>query len=297
MTADMPLASALAIEYLRSWIGREDIGLDVISQDLVRRFAAMLDLSAAPSQIGDVAPLLIHYCLAQPAALTSQLGEDGHPQKGGFLPPVPLPRRMWAGSSLIFHDSLRVGDLVRRVSRIADVSVKEGRTGTLCFVTVQHRIDVDGALRIEETQNIVYREAAVAADPAKPAKAGDTAPAGIDQRPIAVSTPLLFRYSALTYNGHRIHYDRPYAMDVEFYPGLVVHGPLQATLLINFARHLRGETPKTFSFRGQSPLFDHDSITMHASSEENAASTGNAMKLWTARQDGPVGMSAEASWT
>lgn len=278
------------IEHLRGWIGREEVVSDIVGIDLVRKFNATLDLSADAPKKGDVAPLLVNYCLSQPAALTATLGEDGHPQRGGFLPPVALPRRMWAGSSLTFHADLHVGDEVRRVSRIADVVLKEGRSGTLCFVTVEHAFDVAGTIVIEEKQNIVYREAATAEDASKPVAAQDAAPAGQHSRPMSVSAPLLFRYSALTFNGHRIHYDRRYAIEVEHYPGLVVHGPLQATVLLNYAAELFGRAPKTFVFRGLSPLFDDDRIHLHATEQHGK------MKLWTARENGPVGMSAEAAW-
>lgn len=281
---------SLDIEHLRQWIGREETASDIISVDLVRKFNAMLDLSTNEPVEGEVAPLLINYCLAQPTAPTGLLGDDGHPRKGGFLPPVPLPRRMWAGSSLLFRGELHVGDVVRRISRIADVTVKEGRSGTLCFVTVEHRLDVEGVSRVEETQNIVYREAALPRDASRPV-AAEPAPAGTHSRPIAVSTPLLFRYSALTFNGHRIHYDRRYAMEVEHYPGLVFHGPLQATLLLNYATELKGRAPTRFTFRGLSPLFDDDKVSLHATQDDGT------MKLWTARENGPVGMSAEAIWS
>lgn len=282
---------ALDIQHFRSWIGREEEQSDLVAVDLVRKFNAMLELPADTVRDGQAAPVLIHYCLAQPAAPMGGLGEDGHPARGGFLPPLPLPRRMWAGSSLVFHDSLRVGDRMRRVSRIADVAIKEGRSGILCFVTVEHRIDVDGKVVIEETQIIVYRDAATPKDAVKPVTA-EPAPASAHQKPIEVSTPLLFRYSALTFNGHRIHYDRNYATTVEYYPGLVFHGPLQATLLLNYATELKGSAPDRFTFRGLSPLFDDDRISLHAAQEEDGR-----MKLWTARENGPVAMSAEAVWS
>ncbi|AWI58370.1 FAS1-like dehydratase domain-containing protein [Sinorhizobium fredii] len=282
--------SSIDVDHLRSWIGREEAASDVISVDLVRKFNATLDLSPAMPVIGEVAPLMVNYCLAQPAAPTSAVGRDGHPQRGGFLPPVPLARRMWAGSSLTFHGDLHVGDEVRRVSRIADIAVKEGRSGMLCFVTVEHKLHVAGKPVIEEKQNIVYREDAKASDATKPTAAAAAAPGGAHSRPMQLSTPLLFRYSALTFNGHRIHYDRRYAVEVEHYPGLVVHGPLQATLLLYYARELKGTAPRQFTFRGLSPLFDDDRIHLHATEEEGR------MKLWTARENGPVGISAEAVW-
>lgn len=278
---------SLNVDHLRSWIGREESQNDTITIELVCRFNASLDLTADLPAQGDTAPPLIQYCLAQPAALSSQLGEDGHPPKGGFLPPVPLPRRMWAGSSLTSHGQLKVGDMVTRISRVADVSVKEGRSGILCFVTIVHKCLVDGILKIEEIQNIVYRDAA-ASRAERPQ--GEPAPTGEYTQSLPVSAPLLFRYSALTFNGHRIHYDRPYATTVEYYPGLVVHGPLQATFLLNYATQLRGSAPSKFSFRGQTPLFDDDKISLHATEKSGK------LALWTCREGGPIGMSAEAEW-
>jgi 3-methylfumaryl-CoA hydratase len=283
MTTD---PNAFDIEHLRSWIGRDYEASDIVTADLVRKFRATFDLPGEMPQNGDIAPRLIHFCLAQPAAPTSALGEDGHPQRGGFLPPVPLPRRMWAGGSLSFYWDLRVGDTVRRVSRIADVALKEGRTGRLCFVTVEHVIEADGQTVLNETQNIVYR----GLDDGGAAKAAEPARAGMLQRRVVASAPLLFRYSALTFNGHRIHYDRRYVTEVERYPGLIVHGPMQATLLLNYATELRGRPPSGFVFRSLSPLFDGEFV-LHADD------TSTCLKLWTARENGSVAMTAEASWS
>ncbi|PWL17620.1 protein dehydratase [Falsochrobactrum shanghaiense] len=283
-------ADRLDIDHLRSWLGREESIFDVITVDLVRKFNATLYRTAAAPAEGEIAPPLIHFCLGQPAAPTSLLGADGHPQKGGFLPPIPLPRRMWAGGSFIFDGALRVGDRVRRVSRIADISVKEGRSGILCFVTVEHTLDVEGNIAVRERQDLVYREAVTGGVAARPAAPAEPVASGEHQRTVLPEAPLLFRYSALTFNGHRIHYDRAYARDVEYYPGLVVHGPLQATWMLHFAQELKGKPPTRFSFRGQSPLFDGERIFIHASEKD-----GN-MSLWTMRDGGPVAMSAEASW-
>ena len=274
------------IAHLRSWIGREDVASDVVTPALVGKFRATLDLPGAEPEAGEPAPQLIHFCLAQPAVPQSELGPDGHPARGGFLPPVPLPRRMWAGGALVFRQDIRVGDTVRRTSRIADVVLKEGRTGPLCFVTVEHRIEANGALAVEERQDIVYR----GGDAGLPGRPPPAAASGQHQRAVDASAPLLFRYSALTFNGHRIHYDRRYVQEVEGYPGLIVHGPLQATLLVDFAARLRGASPSRFSFRSLSPLFDDDPFRLHA------AEGGDALKLWTAREGGPIAMSAEAAW-
>jgi 3-methylfumaryl-CoA hydratase len=277
----------LNIAHLRSWIGREDAAEDVLTVTLARRFHATLDLPGSAPSLGDPAPRLIHFCLAQPIVPTSELGSDGHPARGGFLPPVPLPRRMWAGGSITFHGDIRVGDAVRRVSRIADVVAKRGRTGHLCFVTVEHLVEANGATVLKERQDIVYRglDASGPVGPAAPAEAGRW------RRPITASAPLLFRYSALTFNSHRIHYDRRYVMEEEGYPGLVVHGPMQATLLLDHATRVRGTPPSRFSFRSLSTLFDGDVMVLHA--EED----GESVRLWTAREGGPVAMSAEAAWS
>ncbi|QEL27325.1 protein dehydratase (plasmid) [Bosea sp. F3-2] len=279
--------STLDIAHLRSWIGREDVGTEIVSADLARKYHATMDFPGEAPQAGEIVPRLIHFCLAQPAAPTAKLGPDGHPARGGFLPPVPLPRRMWAGGAFAFRGDLRVGDEARRISRIEDVVLKEGRTGALCFVTVKHRVEANGELVLEERQDIVYRGLEA------PGGAGKVPPAaeqGAHQRPMRAEAPLLFRYSALTFNGHRIHYDRRYVTEVEGYPGLIVHGPMQAALLYYYASELRGAAPKRFSFRGLSPLFDDDAFALHASDD------GERLKLWTAKQDGPLCMAAEAQW-
>ncbi|WP_439574740.1 FAS1-like dehydratase domain-containing protein [Phreatobacter sp.] len=278
----------LDLDHLREWIGREDLAEDVVTADLARKYHAMFDGAGPPPGPGDIVPRLIHFCLAQPAAPTAELGADGHAARGGFLPPVPLPRRMWAGGSLVFHGDLKVGDRVRRTSRILDIVLKEGRTGPLCFVTVAHRFDVDGRLAIEDRQDIVFRGLEAPGGPAP--KAPPPAEPGTHRRRMEATPPLLFRYSALTFNGHRIHYDRRYATEVEGYPGLIVHGPLQAAWLAAYATDLRGTAPSRFTFRGLSPLFDEDVVTV------NATADGDALRLWTAREGGPIAMSAEARW-
>lgn len=285
----MSTSSKIDVEHLRTWIGGKEVASEVISRELVKKFRATLNLSGASPECGEPAPLLINYCLAQASAPTNLLGEDGHPQRGGFLPPVELPRRMWAGSTLTFYGALHVGDLLQRESRISDVIVKEGRSGVLCFVTIDHRIDVRGELKIEEKQSIVYRDAVPPIRTSNSANM-DPAPAGVHSRDIVVSAPLLFRYSALTFNSHRIHYDYPYATQVEQYPGLVFHAPLQATLLLNYATELKGTPPKKFTFRGLSPLFDKDRVRM------DAVEDNDKLKLWTSRENGPTAMSAEAVW-
>jgi 3-methylfumaryl-CoA hydratase len=184
-----------------------------------------------------------------------------------------------------FSGDLHVGDAIRRTSLIEDVVVKDGRTGPLCFVTVRHRITANSRTIVEERQDIVYRGEGGSA-----VKEAEPAPQGEHSRPMALSTPLLFRYSALTFNGHRIHYDRRYTMETEGYPGLIVHGPLQATLLLNYAADLKGKLPSRFSFRSSATIFEDDAVSLHATAE------GDGLKLWTARDGGPIAMAAEATF-
>lgn len=278
------MSERIDIDHLKSWIGREEHAAEIVTPQLVARFDATVG-TRTERHAGATAPLLIHLCLAPPAAPMDSLGEDGHPARGGFLPPVPLQRRMWAGGAFTFEGDIHVGDEVTRRSRILDIVLKEGRTGTLCFVTVEHTIEAGGRRVLVERQDIVYRQAAAAS--AKPPPA-EPAPKGDHSFTFQPTPTLLFRYSALTFNGHRIHYDAPYAREVENYPGLVVHGPLQATLLAHFAARIRGRRPSEFSFRSSSTLFDMDPVILSASED------GEGLRLWSNRPDGPVAMSAEA---
>ncbi|AXC48807.1 protein dehydratase [Paracoccus suum] len=275
--------SALDLGHLRDWIGREEVAAERVTAALVQRFNATFDRQGEVRE-GNIAPAMIHLCLAPPTAPTASLGPDGHPARGGFLPPVPLPRRMWAGGALTFQDAIRVGDLVTRRSTIRDVTLKEGRSGRLCFVTVEHRIDSAGRLAVHERQDIVYRDISTAA------RAPEQAPRGTHRQRVTPSAALLFRYSALTFNSHRIHYDAPYVRDEEGYPGLIVHGPLQATQLVQLAEALGGSPPARFEFRSLTPIFDTQDYVL------NAAADGDGMRLWTAAVDGPVAMEARATW-
>ncbi|MDO5605644.1 MAG: MaoC family dehydratase N-terminal domain-containing protein [Paracoccus sp. (in: a-proteobacteria)] len=274
------------IDHLRQWIGREETCSEIVGGALVGRFNATFD-DETDLRDGAPAPALIHLCLAPPAVPTAGLGPDGHPRRGGFLPPVALPRRMWAGGSFEFLDEIRIGETVTRKSVIRDVVLKEGRSGPLCFVTVDHHIDADGRHVLSERQDIVYRGEDGAGAGAKTPPA---APEGAARRVVEASPALLFRYSALTFNGHRIHYDAPYVREVEGYPGLIVHGPMQATMLLRFAQEIRGARPVRFDFRSLSPLFDNADFTL------NADEDGGALRLWTARPGGPVAMEARATW-
>lgn len=241
----------------RDWIGREQRASDTLSSGLLRRWLATFDL---PDQADGCVPQGMHFCLCPPDTPTAGLGPDGHPERvgeHGFLPPIPLPRRMWAGSALFFHAPLPVGAAVERTSRIVSVTEKSGGAGPLAFVEVEHQTLTDGALAVSETQTLVYRAAAgpdAQLSPPEPQGSGFD-PAGWDaHRTLVPDAKLLFRYSALTFNTHRIHYDLPYAREVERYRGLVVHGPLIATLLLRLVAERIGDNRlASFAFKGLSP--------------------------------------------
>ncbi|MBO4227264.1 MaoC family dehydratase N-terminal domain-containing protein [Bradyrhizobium neotropicale] len=284
------MSEQLDLDHLRQWIGRTTEASDIVTAQLVKGLRATLFQEIGEPKTGDAAPFTVHWCLAQPVFPMSQLGPDGHPTRGGFLPPVPLPRRMWAGGELEFLDTLRVGDEPKRVSRISDVSLKSGSTGTLCFVSVQHEVTTPRGLAIRERQDIVYREmtstpAATSAKPPPP-------PPIAKHRESHMADPvLLFRYSALTFNGHRIHYDRDYVTKVEGYPGLIFHGPLQAAFIIELAAKLHGgQPPKKFVYRGVQPLFEGSEFSV------NANENGEGLDLWTANSEGQPTMKGTATW-
>jgi 3-methylfumaryl-CoA hydratase len=283
------MSDTIDLDHLRQWIGRASEASDIVTAQLVKGLRATLFQEIGEPKPGDAAPFTVHWCLAQPVFAMSQLGPDGHPARGGFLPPVPLPRRMWAGGELEFFDTLRVGDEPKRTSRIADVTLKTGSTGPLCFVSVHHEVTTARGIAIRERQDIVYREmsSTQGAAPAKPA-----APPTAKHRETHMADPvLLFRYSALTFNGHRIHYDRDYVTKVEGYPGLIFHGPLQAALLAELAAKLRGgKPPKKFSYRGVQPLFEGSEFSV------NANESGEGMELWTANSQGQPTMKGTATW-
>ncbi|MEW9856226.1 FAS1-like dehydratase domain-containing protein [Novosphingobium rhizovicinum] len=253
------------------WVGRSQTSTDTF--DCARSNALSLALGGEGSlKAGDRMPLLHHWLYFWDVKPPAGLGTDGHPAKGGFLPPVPLPRRMWAGGRLIFHRPLLLGAEVSKTSTILSVTEKTGRTGTLVFVTVRHELNAGEGVAITEEQDLVYREPASASLPV-PTAAPAPATAWVEQ--IDPNPVLLFRYSALTMNGHRIHYDRPYAVEEEAYPALVVHGPLQATLLIGIAERNLDEPITGFSFRGQQPAFD--GVPLHVCGEPG----DNGAEVWT----------------
>ncbi|MEP7292494.1 MAG: MaoC family dehydratase N-terminal domain-containing protein, partial [Chloroflexota bacterium] len=237
----------------QDWIGRSEESADVLSASPAQRMAATLNKSEAFVS-GVALPVLWHWLYFLPSVRLDNTGEDGHAQRGGFLPAVTLPRRMWAGGRLVFHQPLHIGERALKKSTVADVTVKQGRSGELVFVLVRHEIIGENGLALLEEQDLVFREASSgqAAPPVQPAPAEAQWSQMIAPDPV-----LLFRYSALTFNSHRIHYDRDYCRSVEGYPGLVVHGPLTATLLLESLRnHAPQRTIKSFTFRAMSALYD-----------------------------------------
>ncbi|MGF6274692.1 3-methylfumaryl-CoA hydratase [Massilia sp. UYP11] len=274
---------------LQQWVGKTEVLHDVVRPDAVAALAATLDYPDAPAQ-GEALPPLWHWIFFHAVAQQSQLGEDGHPKRGGFLPPVPLPRRMWAGGRFTFHAPARIGEAVARTSTIRSVQDKEGASGRLVFVTVQHDIAQGGAPVITEEHDIVYRDLP-APDAAAPA--ARTAPTDAHwSRTIHPDPVLLFRYSALTFNGHRIHYDRSYVTGVEGYPGLIVHGPLIATLLIDLVRRALPDADiARFSFRAVAPLFDTASFAVCG----KPGADGKTIDLWAQNERGELAMQAEAT--
>ena len=274
------------LQHLQQWVGKTEQQTDLITPAPVAALAATLDRDEPPPRNGDPLPPLWHWLYFLPVHRQSQLGPDGHPKRGGFLPPVPLPRRMWAGSQLSFKRALTIGSAIQRVSRILEVKHKSGRSGELVFVTVLHRVLRDGELAVEERQRLVYRDAG-AGSGAAPLPA--PAPAQFE-RTIVPDPVLLFRYSALTFNSHRIHYDRDYATAVEGYPGLVVQGPLTATLLLDLlARELPAARLTGFEFRALQPVFAGAALQLQGCRQ------GASVALWALDAQGALAMTASAT--
>jgi 3-methylfumaryl-CoA hydratase len=275
------------LSHLRDWIGRSETRADLITATPVAALSATLDRDDPAPVAGTVLPPLWHWLYFTPLTRHSELGEDGHAKRGGFLPPVPLPRRMWAGGRLDFVQPLRVGEPLTRTSTIKDVTTKQGRSGSLVFVCVRHDFQTAQGLALSEEHDIVYRDA-----PQPGAPAVEPVPAARDEQFSRETVPdpvLLFRYSALTFNGHRIHYDRSYVTGVEGYPGLIVHGPLIATLLVDLLRrNLPAARVKRFSFKAVRPTFDIHPFTVCGKAE------GKTVTLWGRDHEGWLTMQATA---
>ncbi len=252
-----------------NWIGRQFSGSETVSDRVLNQFRATFGTMLAPAPV----PPGLHWCLMPDIAEADRIGRDGTPQQGIFVPELPLPRRMWAGGELTITRALQPGEVVRRVTTISDITEKAGATGPLIFLTLDMVWSVGDETIITERRDFAYRE-----DP-KPG-AGTTPDPAADWPDGALwtATPdpvLLFRYSAMTFNGHRIHYDHPYAMGVEGYDGLVVHGPLQATWMLNLATTVLGQTPARFRYRGMSPVICGQAVRI----EGRRAKDGLALRV------------------
>lgn len=278
------------VAHLKTWEGRSESVTDLITAAPMRGLSAMLDRNDPESEHGALPPLW-HWLYFLPRHQQSELGPDGHAMLGGFLPPVPFPRRMWAGGRLHWHAPLHVGDAVKKISRVKRVQHKQGRSGELLFVMVSHEIHNDKGLCVSEEHDIVYR-------PLQTASANDISPVYASRphawaRHIVPDDVLLFRYSALTFNAHRIHYDRRYCMETEGYPGLVVHGPLLATLLLDLLRLNSQQDIASFDFKAVHPCFEcADQRPIHLHGQPHADESG--VDLWVQDHEGQVNMQATA---
>jgi len=291
------MLSADTLALLQSWQGRSETVHDLITPAPLRGLSATLDRHDPAVAPGTAVPPLWHWLFFLPHHAQSETGPDGHALRGGFLPPVPLPRRMWAGGRLQWHAPLRVGDEAWRTSTIDSVQYKTGRSGPLLFVQVGHEVHNAQGLCLREEHDIVYRPAATPADAAPAVQAAaslhdTTTP--LWQRTLVPDAVLLFRYSALTFNGHRIHYDRSYATQIEGYPGLVVHGPLMATLLVDLVRRHSTRSLKNFHFRALRPVFEcADARPLRLCAQ---ALSEQQLQLWVQDHEGLVCMQASAEF-
>lgn len=275
-------------EDFRAWIGRTETTTDPMGPGPAQSAQAMLDEPGPVLDAGDRLPPLWHWFHFLPRAPQAALDIDGHPQRGGFLPPIPYPRRMFAGARLQWHRPLLIGAPAERQARIRDVVLKSGKSGSLAFVTVGLRFVQNGELCVEEEQDIVYREPGAAVPAPVPAP-WPAVPEGSWTRERQPDSRLLFRFSALTFNAHRIHYDRGYAGEVEGYPGLVVHGPLTAMLLAQLVQQSTDRPIRTFSFRGVAPLFDTGPVRLVGTLQ------GDSVALEAQGPDGKAGLQASAT--
>ena len=278
------------LEKLKDWIGSRESSVDYVTIPAVHRLAATLDRDDPMPKTGDPLPVGWHSILFPRIVRHSQIGPDGHPRRGDFLPPVPLPRRMFAGKRIAFHEPLRIGDEVRRESTIKDVAIKQGRSGEMVFVTVKTDITSPRGLAITEEQDIVYR---AEPDPDAPPPPPQKAPGQpVWTRTVTPDPVLLFRYSALTFNGHRIHYDHPYVTQTEGYPDLVMNGGLTTLFIFELAR-AHASTPITrISSRNVRPLFVSRPFTLCG----EPSADNRAAKLWVVDQNGALALSAEAEF-
>lgn len=278
--------STIDLQHLRQWIGKTHVDHDVLSSRHARLMAATLGIPQSDLVSGYPLPPLWHWLYFLDGLPPEELGRDGHPARGGFLPPVPLPNRMWAGGQLEFKKALPLDGSVEKRSSIVSIEYKRGRSGDLVFVTVLHEILHAGEVAISEHHDIVYKEA-TPVDSNKPFAAMPQANHSFEMLPTSTT---LFRYSALTFNGHRIHYDADYCRDVENYTSQVIHGPLSATLLAGYAERIAGKPVKLFNYRGVRPALLGVTLTL------NAVHEGDDLLLWVSLPDGAASMQARASF-
>ncbi|MGZ2744898.1 FAS1-like dehydratase domain-containing protein [Burkholderia stagnalis] len=279
-------AGDIDLARLREWVGRSVEDSDVLSVRHARLMAATLGSDPSRLDAGAPLPPLWHWLYFLEGLPPDQLGRDGHPRRGGFLPPVPLPNRMWAGGRVQFHAPLPLGAQASRRSTIRAVEYKHGRTGELVFVTVLHEIAIAGTVALTEEHDIVYK----AASPGGATRPTPTTDVPDHRDTFVATSTTLFRYSALTFNGHRIHYDQDYCREVEGYPNLVIHGPLNATLLAGYAQRLAGRPLRAFRYRGVQPALLGHALTL------NAKRSDDGYALWTALPDDSVSMRADAAF-
>ena len=277
------------INHLNKWLGKEDLVTDYVTPIVEQRYRATLNMDPGNPKLGEPVTSGLHWMLGWNLVKNDELGVDSHPARGEFLPPVPLPRRMWAGSQIEVFNPIRVGDKVIKKSTVGDIKLKEGRTGLLCFVTAEYDYLVEGNVALHEKHNIVYRDIS---------KAGggsgfsNTIPENADfVEKIFMHPTILFRYSAIGFVGHRIHYDQPYSVNEENYHDLIVHGPLQATYLLRAAEKLTGKTVKSFMHKVMAPVFANSEYIIGAKQNDDGS-----VSCWGATESAGVTMQAEAKF-
>jgi 3-methylfumaryl-CoA hydratase len=278
------------LEHLRPWVGRKESHQDLATAWPVAAMSATLDRRDPPLREGDAIPEGWHWLYFLETTPASDLAHDGHAKRGGFLPPVSLPRRMWAGGRLEFRRPIKIGEQLTRESEILSVEPKSGKSGSLVFVTVRHTVSASNDIAVIEEHDIVYRDAA---KPGAPVPPGTPAPVNAQWRhDVMPDEAMLFRYSALIFNAHRIHYDIDYCRKEEGYPGLIVHGPLQTTLLLDLSRRHAAKPVRKLDYRAVSPLFHNEKLTAGGI----PSADGTSAQLWTAGPSGNIAMTGTASY-
>ena len=283
------MSTKVDIDHLRKWIGKIDNVTDYVTPIVEQRYRATLNMDIGNPKDGDPVTSGLHWMLGWNLVKNDELGVDSHPALGEFLPPVPLPRRMWAGSEIKVLKPIRVGDKVIKQSTVADIQVKEGRTGLLCFVTAEYNFLVNDEVTINEKHNIVYRDISKSGGGSGYSK--DIPEKADLSEKIFMHPTILFRYSAIGFVGHRIHYDHPYTVNEENYPGLIVHGPLQATYLLRAAEKLMGKRVKSFTHKVMAPVFANSEYIVGADKMDDGS-----VSCWGATKEFGVTMRAEAKF-